>query len=149
MSPNKPNKFKNNNFVRKFERPAYNNKNEGNTKITCYNCKGNHYIRECKKPRRATHKVNQVIECNDEEEANGIKYSSVFMAISDEIPLLSTYGLVNGVELQLSFDTGATASIISLTVVKKYKFRILPSDIKIKTADNTITKVIGTASRRS
>ena len=42
MSPNKPNKFKNNNFVRKFERPAYNNKNEGNTKITCYNCKGNH-----------------------------------------------------------------------------------------------------------
>ena len=43
----------------------------------------------------------------------------------------------------MSLDTGATVSIISKRVVDENKFKILPSDTRIKTADNSVSTVLG------
>ena len=67
----------------------------------------------------------------------------VFHATSEENSILSTEALVDGHAVQVSFDSGATASIISNDVVKKYSLKTLTSDIKVKTADNSVSNVIG------
>jgi hypothetical protein len=57
--------------------------------------------------------------------------------------ILGTDGYVNEIKLKVSFDSGATATIIAYDVAERDYFKILPSEVKVKTADNTVSEVIG------
>jgi hypothetical protein len=61
----------------------------------------------------------------------------------EEVSLLSTPGRINGKLLRVSLDSGATTSILSAKIAKAYKIKILPSKIKIKTADSMVVPVVG------
>ena len=57
--------------------------------------------------------------------------------------MLSIEGKVDDRVVKLSFDSGATASIMSRKAVKKFNFKRFDSEVQIKTADNNISNVIG------
>ena len=93
------------------------------TKVVCFNCKKlGHYANTCK-----VKKVNvaSIIGNNNVDS------------------LLTVSGSIDSITLSLALDSGATACVLSHRVAKKYKFKILKSDIKVKVADNEIVQVIG------
>ncbi|RNA21668.1 hypothetical protein BpHYR1_023237 [Brachionus plicatilis] len=57
--------------------------------------------------------------------------------------LLRINGLVDCKPVKFAIDSGCTSSIISRKTVNNFGLRILPSSSKIKTADNTISMVVG------
>jgi hypothetical protein len=83
---------------------------ESNSKandITCYKCqKKGHISKDCR-----VKLVNNIVT----EPVNKLFYTENFQGES----LLTTKGHVNGHELFIGFDTGATCLIISLKTVKK------------------------------
>jgi hypothetical protein len=112
--------------------------------ITCYNCKKpGHLKKDCKVGNKPPHKVNNVEVTSGRDCEENDRQEYVYSCVSDETRLLTVDGMVGDVRMQLSFDSGATASIISADVVNKHGFKILSSDVKIKTADNTVKKVVG------
>ncbi|CAF1062661.1 unnamed protein product [Brachionus calyciflorus] len=54
--------------------------------------------------------------------------------------------LINGIELTVGFDSGATVSVLSHEIAVKNNIEILPSDCKVKTATGLITKLSGKTS---
>ena len=113
------------------------------TRMKCYNCqKEGHISKDCRAPRKVVHKANQVVETTQARKF-GNHDEIVFQASSGENSILSTDALVNGNAVQVSFDSGATASIISSEVIKRYEMKTIPSDIKVKTADNSVINIIG------
>ena len=67
----------------------------------------------------------------------------VFTALTNKSGLMRTLATVENYEISSYFDTGAELSIMSYQTVTKYGFEILPTDIKIKVADNTVNNAIG------
>ena len=57
--------------------------------------------------------------------------------------LLSTQVFINERGVKGILDCGASISIMSADVAKRLKFRISPTNIKIKLADSTDTPVVG------
>ena len=93
------------------------------SKVTCYNCKKQgHYANTC-----TIKKVNVASIIGD----NNVD------------SLLMVKGSVNGINLNLALDSGATACVLSHKIAKIHKFKILESNIKVKVADNEIVQVIG------
>ena len=112
------------------------------SKMKCFNCqKEGHISKDCRAPRKKVQYSNLVTETSARKSEN--REELVFQATSEENSILSTEALVDGHAVQVSFDSGATASIISNDVVKKYSLKTLTSDIKVKTADNSVSNVIG------
>jgi hypothetical protein len=106
--------------------------------IKCYKCgRSGHVIKDCRVSKGgAVHKVNQLIA--DE------KIERVLTVTKKDMPsILRTEGYVNEIKLKFSFDIGATASIIAYDVEERNNFKILPSEVKVKTADNTVSEAIG------
>jgi hypothetical protein len=60
----------------------------------------------------------------------------------DKPSFLGTEGYKNEIKLKVSFDSGATASKIAHNVAERNNFKILSSEIKVKTADYTVSEVI-------
>ncbi len=58
--------------------------------------------------------------------------------------LIKVPGTIEGTQVVYALDSGATCSIINLSLVKRYQWPLKESDIKIKTADGSIKKVDGT-----
>ncbi len=58
-------------------------------------------------------------------------------------PLSGTMGEINGRKIRVYFDTGAEISIMSNDVAKKNNFKIKPSEIKLRMANNEIDEPIG------
>ena len=119
-----PNKQPFNKDHTKNNNPNWSSTNE-KKKVQCYNCKGfGHIARNCnQKKLNIIHNVC----CSD----------------TRENVLLSIEGKVDDRVVKLSFDSGATASIMSRKAVKKFNFKRFDSEVQIKTADNNISNVIG------
>ncbi|CAF0967603.1 unnamed protein product, partial [Brachionus calyciflorus] len=75
--------------------------------------------------------------------ANQIKENSIShnALLLDGIDLLSTFQANKPVNVV--FDTGAIASVIGKTLTEKLNLKILPSDVKINTADGSAHSIIG------
>ena len=104
-------------------------------KMTCHRCKKEgHMMKDCR--------VKQPVKSN----CAIVQTENVIKALScksDITTLLSIVGLLNGIKTRFTFDSGATMSIVSERVRKKNGLSIIPSEIKVKVADNTIMQVLG------
>ena len=111
--------------------------------VKCYNCQRmGHMSKDCRAPKRMVHKANIVTE-DTRAEQRGRREELVFQTSTEEHCILGTEAVIDGHAVKASFDSGATASIISHEVTRKYSIKVLPSAIKVKTADNSINNVIG------
>ena len=68
---------------------------------------------------------------------------SVLTCIDEVSGLLGTVALIKGKRVDVFFDTGATSSIISSRIVEQFKWKVNPSNIKIKSANNAVDYVMG------
>ena len=91
-----------------------------------------------------TNKYSQHRKTKDEQTKKVFTISYDSQEAKNENSLQSIKGYVNGVQLDLVLDTGATTSVISKRVVDKHNYKIIPSDITIKLADGSKSKYIGT-----
>jgi hypothetical protein len=64
-------------------------------------------------------------------------------ALTNQSGLTGTKAYINNQEIMAYFDTGVEISIMSHKIANKYNFKVYPTNIKVKTADNTITDAIG------
>ena len=156
------------NFQNFKKKPHYNNNNNNNNnsnnnsrnneknkendrkprkEIQCYSCKQmGHYKSECRS-------VNSIEPVKKEENNTALKrYSdiNVLNVISAEKcsdKVLSIKGDVNGKKIRALLDTGAVVSTISLKLVKKLDLKVVPTEIKIKTAENNISKALGVVNK--
>lgn len=93
-------------------------------KVQCYNCrKYGHIAKDCR-----VKKSNVAVVCSSK---------------TNELKLLSIEGLLDGKKIQMCFDSGATASIISNRAAQKYGIKIRLSDSKVQTVDGSINSVVG------
>ncbi len=137
ISPECPKKtekrWKNNGSNRSFRRQ--NRSQGGRNNKTCYSCNEvGHLARDCKKARKTDNMtVANVMEVNvlslEEEGKNKI------ITITGKFP---RYGNV-----ECGLDTGAETSVLSKRYVQKVGIPILPSSVRVKGANNVISKVVG------
>lgn len=134
---------------------AHRNGNKGNHQpeprdknLVCFRCKKpGHKIAQCrvklfngKFNSKTTKRANLVGEVNDGD-SDGGKTEYVYACNSGN--LLCVSGYVNGHPIKFALDSGCTTSIISSKFVKKNGLNLNDSRIKIKTANNSISKVDG------
>ena len=81
-----------------------------------------------KKENRPPQKSNVLSICNPNMDADSLKCVT---------------GTVNGVEMKMALDSGATCCIISARVARENQFKVLDSEIKIKVATNEVENVVG------
>jgi predicted aspartyl protease len=86
-----------------------------------------HISKDCRKSAKNVNFVT--VEDNE-------KVEYVLTIGKEEQAILTVKGKINGVNVDKSLDTGATVSIISKRVIDENKIKLLPSETKIKTADN-------------
>ena len=132
-----------------------NNPNQSNNNnIKCRKCgKMGHTVNSCKsiyKPKANT--VANVVSLNmvtlEPGSASIVKNNDTVLAntleeLKDGSKILSINGTVEGKLVKCGLDSGCTNSIMSYDTVIKHNFNILQSDCKIKTADNSVSTVIG------
>ena len=117
-------------------------KEKGSTSgIKCFKCnRTGHKAKECRVAR-----VNNVVpvEGTDGDYVRKPRTVDVFVLYTGMQSILGTDGTVNGHQVHFAIDSGATASIISVDVVNKYKIEISESDVIVRLADNSMSKVMG------
>jgi hypothetical protein len=79
--------------------------------------------------------------CNNGKENFNTK--KAIIALTNKSSLMGTRCLIENYEIEAFFDTGADLSIMAHVTALNYGFEILPTDIKIKIADNIIQNAIG------
>ncbi|RNA01055.1 hypothetical protein BpHYR1_003769, partial [Brachionus plicatilis] len=55
--------------------------------------------------------------------------------------LLTSRGLIDGKPMKIAFDCGATVSIISNKMIDKHVMETIPTNKKVKIADNSVLKI--------
>jgi len=105
-------------------------------RIQCYNCKKyGHMASKCR-----VKKINIIETDDDNVSCNSVEVLSV----STKISLLNVKGTIDGIKMKFSLDSGATGSILAAKRVYENGMKVLPSNIKIKTADGVTSAIIGT-----
>lgn len=126
------------------------------TQVTCYHCKRvGHYSTDCRQLRnqnsqRSTATESQVTRQKSmtnpvsNKQAQHKYRQALTLSRNSDDTLLRVYGVLAGIpDLFCTLDCAASVSMMSLQTAQQYNFEILPSDIKIKSANNAITDVVG------
>ena len=133
------NERRNNNQNQRRFNGGTNNKN--NRDKRCYSCnKTGHIAKDCWSKQA---KVNSAeVKQDDNEHCN--REQAFIMVANESGGLLMTEAIINGIKLnRVVFDIGATMSIISNRIARKYGFKINHSNAMIKVADDRIVKAVG------
>ena len=143
FSNNKP-QFKN--YFAKTNPMGNQNFKKDLSKVKCYTCnKLGHYSKTCRNNKQ-NNSGNKFGQQRDNQrykiKTNPHKIMSISSNGSVE-SLLCVNGKINGISMKLYLDSGATASIMSYDTAKQNNYKILPSNIKVKVADNMIIDVMG------
>ena len=95
-------------------------------KVQCYSCKNyGHYARDCK-----VVKSNFVVQ-------------KICSLETREAKLVSVNAKIDNQEFKVSFDSGATASIMAYKAALNKGLKLNPSEVRVKTAENNISNVRG------
>ncbi len=94
---------------------------KADTTVTCFRCKKSG---QCKTRTNA-------------------RQEQILTAIESELDMLKINGLLNDLPVDFYFDSGATTSIISSTIVQKYSIPILPSQTQKRSANNSVDTILG------
>jgi len=130
------NKRSNYKMTKPYSQPIENRFNKD--KIKCYKCqKMGHISKNCR-----SYDKKQSIKPSNMVEPVVSQILTIKNAENIE-SLLHVNGKISGIPLTMSLDSGSTVSIISAKIVKAYNIDVLPSNIKVKTANNAISDVIG------
>ncbi|RNA18691.1 hypothetical protein BpHYR1_028587 [Brachionus plicatilis] len=131
-----------------FNYPFYNKKANNirdTKKLYCKICrKDNHNTDSCYNNKKSKPKVDYKRGNNQKTKFKN-KFNNVLhineLYKSNE--LLRHFTYIKGEKIETVFDTGATISLISLSVAKKLNLHINPSHQKINTADGNTHEVLG------
>jgi hypothetical protein len=120
---------------------------KSNANVTCYTCKQRgHYAPNCPQKKNVK-KVNMAITATNQVESNlsshDDKVSKVFSVSMNNQKILCINGKIESCDMLMALDSGATASILSLSAAQKFNFVIRNSDHSIRTASNEVIKVCG------
>ncbi|RNA17176.1 hypothetical protein BpHYR1_031183 [Brachionus plicatilis] len=129
---------------------CYRCKKPGHIKADCKvklfsgeNNNNSYYGRNQNKGKWSNPKKSYLAEETEEPESNNLNLDTEYVYVCTTGNLLRINGLVDGKPVKFAIDSGCTSSIISRKTVNNFGLRILPSSSKIKTADNTISMVVG------
>ena len=107
--------------------------------IQCSRCKlMGHLASNCRVNLKL--KPEKILTAKQEKIMTAIR---IFSAIDKPVDLLRINGSVNDIPADLYFDSGATASLISTRFVEANKITVTPSDVQIRSANNSIDEVKG------
>ena len=119
------------------------NKYQHDKRIKCYNCnKFGHIAKNCRTERkfRSVNLARISEEKNDSDE----EHVNVIVLMAGPNKLLMSEGRVNGNETErILFDTGSTASIMSMQYALKNNIKYIPHNMSVRLANNSISKVNG------
>ena len=123
--------------------PDYRNKPKFIPK--CYKChKKGHYSRDCRvqKPIGKSERPQW-----SKSAIGGTRPYEQTLTLSTAQPsdsLLRVNGTINGrIDVQFTLDSGSTVSSMSKRIAQANGLKILPSEIRIKSANNAVTPVVG------
>ncbi|RNA19644.1 hypothetical protein BpHYR1_050083 [Brachionus plicatilis] len=129
---------------------CYRRKKPGHIKADCKvklfsgeNNNKSNYGRNQNKGKWSNPKKSYLAEETEEPETNNRNRDTEYVYVCTTGNLLRINGLVDGKPAKFAIESGCTSSIISSKTVDNFGLRILPSSSKIKTADNTISMVVG------
>ena len=93
------------------------------------------------------YKINSITEVDQDEssESDTDSQARLVMSINSlgNYKLPTILGKINGAEMRVAFDSGATVSCLSYDAAKRQGIEIFESKTKIKVADDLVRKVIG------
>ena len=116
-----------------------NNSRSNNTDKKCYNCQqAGHISRYCPNSK----KVNVIQSERDQEHNNYTQHANVCSVLCNP-SRKRTKAYIDGIEIPVYFDTGADISIMSLTTANKYGFKSNPINMKLTSANNSVSKALG------
>jgi hypothetical protein len=120
--------------------------------VTCYKCnRQGHYSHDCRSAASSVPKVStdrstagrSTVKSRPQyKQALTFTRSDVDTLLKDEGSIVGTHQ--SPVRLLCTLESAASVSMISEVTARHYGFTILPSDIRIKSANNAVTAVIGT-----
>ncbi|RNA13721.1 hypothetical protein BpHYR1_023289 [Brachionus plicatilis] len=120
--------------------PAYYSRNNYKKRLkSFYNLRE----KEVDRGKNLNNKTDDRAEETEEPESNNRNRDTEYVYVCTTGNLLRINGLVDGKPVKFAIDSGCTSSIISRKTVNNFGLRILPSSSKIKTADITISMVVG------
>ncbi|CAF0975655.1 unnamed protein product [Brachionus calyciflorus] len=100
------------------------------TEINCHRYKGKrHYANQCKVHIKMINQIN--ISNSDSEE---YEIEQIITLTYRQNHIIRSKALINGIELTVGLDSGATVSVLSHDIAVKNNIQILSSDCKVKTA---------------
>ena len=148
---NNQNRFKQNNQGNFRPNHQGNNQQKGNYQPNnpqklCGKCgKTNHYTNQCGSQQNRHINNIQVDQWGSatappEDSQTNIRLSNM-ANMNNQLP--GTMGEIKGKKIRVYFDTGAEISIMSNDIAKQYNFKIKPSEIKLRMANNEIDDPIG------
>lgn len=160
---NNRNNIPNNNFNRNDNRNGYRSNNDMKS-VKCYSCgKLGHKEVDCyskKKNERGVGKhPNQYGSNGAQKETakyenyenrprrlnivTAVDDETILTALSSKNSLLGTWAIVNGEKVKAYIDCGATTSIISYDIMRKFNWNINETGVKVKIADNAVRPAEG------
>jgi len=120
--------------------------------VTCYKCNRNcHYSHECRSSVATVPKSSTDRSSAGRSSGKRPQYKhALTFTRSDIDALLKVEGSITSshnspVLLLCTLDSAASVSMISENTARFYGFSVLPSDIRIKSANNAVTAVVGTS----
>ena len=153
--PNNKQSYNNNNYYATYQRQNHsdfkNTKQKSDqqdtqtkyNKQTCTYCnKSGHAIDKCFK-RQNSNKDSTTNSNKEIDTIEKLEINPQIKSIEINNKLISTTVLINKIELEAIFDTGATQSVIPLEIVQKYKIPFNKSDITCHFGDGETRSIIG------
>ena len=126
-------------FSKNHNRNNNNNSRSNNTDRKCYNCQQvGHISRNCPNSK----KVNVIQSERDQEHNNYTQHANVCSVLCNP-SRKRTKAYIDGIEIPVYFDTGADISIMSLATTNKYGFKSNPINMKLTSANNSVSKALG------
>ena len=134
---------------RKFGKYNTLNTNQHNVPLKCYKCgKEGHFARNCRIAVNNLETYENMRENKSKRNIVSLNMLEVNEILNVNLNGVNSFipkciGKIDGKEMKIAFDTGASSSIMSKRTAVTYGITVYESDTQIKTADERVSKAYG------